>query len=285
VTSATDTSRYGQIYRDNSYTYLSSGGTGNNVQIVSGNYLYFNATNTYTKAGFYVGTNDASGSDYPLHVDHANSYAVHLSGHKVGRYVYAGLGNQNQVALSSSLNQSDVIIKRDVDGGSSWSESGSLLRLEKDVTNVTSESGNYLEWADTTSGVLGVIDASGNVGIGTTAPSQELHVVGAMRLTGALYDVNNQAGSSNQILSTTGSGVDWVDIGTIGVGGTGTTGYVPKWIGSSTLGDSVIFDDGTNVGIGTTGPDVRLQIEDPRTDSTPMVRIFNPLAQSNVGRY
>jgi hypothetical protein len=102
--------------------------------------------------------------------------------------------------------------------------------------------------------------SSGNVGIGTTGPSQLLHVAGTMRLEGALYDVNNEAGSSNQILSTTGSGVDWVDIGTIGVGGTGTTGYVPKWIGSSTLGDSVIYDDGTNVGIGTTGPGYLLDI-------------------------
>jgi hypothetical protein len=100
----------------------------------------------------------------------------------------------------------------------------------------------------------------GNVGIGTTGPSQKLHIDGDMRLEGALYDVNNEAGSSSQILSSTGSGVDWVDIGTIGVGGTGTTGYVPKWIGSSSLGDSVIYDDGTNVGIGTTGPTYKLEI-------------------------
>jgi hypothetical protein len=100
----------------------------------------------------------------------------------------------------------------------------------------------------------------GNVGIGTTGPSQLLHVAGDMRLEGALYDVNNEAGSSNQILSTTGSGVDWVDITSVGVGGTGTTGYVPKWIGSSTLGDSVIYDDGTNVGIGTTGPSGKLEV-------------------------
>jgi hypothetical protein len=38
------------------------------------------------------------------------------------------------------------------------------------------------------------------------------------------------------------------------VGGSGTTNYVPKWTGSSALGNSQIFDDGTNAGIGTTSP-------------------------------
>jgi len=54
---------------------------------------------------------------------------------------------------------------------------------------------------------------SGNVGIGTTSPSQNLHISGNMRLTGALYDVNNEAGTSGQVLSSIGSGVDWIDAG------------------------------------------------------------------------
>jgi hypothetical protein len=39
-----------------------------------------------------------------------------------------------------------------------------------------------------------------------------------------------------------------------GVGGSGTTNYIPKWTASGTLGNSLIFDNGTNVGIGTTSP-------------------------------
>jgi predicted heme/steroid binding protein len=37
-----------------------------------------------------------------------------------------------------------------------------------------------------------------------------------------------------------------------GVGGSGTTNYIPKWTASGTLGNSQIFDNGNGVGIGTT---------------------------------
>ena len=45
-----------------------------------------------------------------------------------------------------------------------------------------------------------------------------------------------------------------------GVAGTGTTNYLSKWTGTSALGNSVIFDDGTNVGIGTTEPLSKLHV-------------------------
>jgi len=38
------------------------------------------------------------------------------------------------------------------------------------------------------------------------------------------------------------------------VTGTGTTNYLPKFTGSTTVGNSQIFDNGTNVGIGTSSP-------------------------------
>jgi hypothetical protein len=42
------------------------------------------------------------------------------------------------------------------------------------------------------------------------------------------------------------------------VTGTGTTNYLPKFTGASTIGNSQIFDNGTNVGIGTASPLNRL---------------------------
>jgi hypothetical protein len=44
------------------------------------------------------------------------------------------------------------------------------------------------------------------------------------------------------------------------VTGTGTTNYVTKWTSSSAVGSSVIYDDGTNIGVGTTSPNRKLYV-------------------------
>jgi hypothetical protein len=106
-----------------------------------------------------------------------------------------------------------------------------------------------------------VINSSGNVGIGTTSPSQKLHVSGNARVTGAYYDSNNSAGTSGQVLSSTATGTDWVSLSEIsGVDGTGTANYVAKWSDADTITNSVIYDNGTNVGIGTTSPGAKLDV-------------------------
>lgn len=62
------------------------------------------------------------------------------------------------------------------------------------------------------------------------------------------------------------SGTDWSTFNskqnalTNPVTGTGTTNYLAKFTGSTTVGNSQVFDNGTNVGIGTASPGVRLEI-------------------------
>ena len=43
--------------------------------------------------------------------------------------------------------------------------------------------------------------------------------------------------------------------------GHGTTHYIPIWTGGSTLGNSVMFQSGGNVGLGTTAPQAKLDVE------------------------
>jgi hypothetical protein len=57
----------------------------------------------------------------------------------------------------------------------------------------------------------GRITGAGNFGINEANPTQKLHISGNLRVTGAYYDSSNNTGSSAQILSSTGSGTQWVN--------------------------------------------------------------------------
>jgi hypothetical protein len=89
-----------------------------------------------------------------------------------------------------------------------------------------------------------------------TAPIQYNSSTGAISIT--------QSGtSSNGFLSST----DWNTFNnkqnalTNPVTGTGTTNYLPKFTGASTIGNSNVFDNGTNVGIGTASPNFLLTLD------------------------
>jgi len=80
-------------------------------------------------------------------------------------------------------------------------------------------------------------------------------------VTGA-FSIQAASGSQNGYLSST----DWTTFNnkqsalTNPVTGTGTTNYLPKFTGISTIGNSQIFDNGTNVGIGTASPGERFTV-------------------------
>ena len=61
------------------------------------------------------------------------------------------------------------------------------------------------------------------------------------------------------------------------IGGSGETNYIPKFTGSGTLGNSLIFDNGTNVGIGTTSPNRLLTVS-----GTQSVMSFNATSYRNT---
>lgn len=89
--------------------------------------------------------------------------------------------------------------------------------------------------------------------------SQDVSVTGYLKTSGTLRDTSGSDGTSGQVLTSTGTGTAWA-AQTSGVGGSGTTGYLPKFTGTQTIGNSAIFDSSGNVGIGTTAPVAKLDV-------------------------
>jgi len=138
----------------------------------------------------------------------------------------------------------------------------------------------------------GDVYVKNNLGIGTFAASQPLHVVGNARVSGAYYDSNNDPGTAGQVLSSTVTGTDWVPAsagatgptgptgpagadgtnGTNGVDGSdgatgptgplvsGTSGQTLRNNGSTWVANSILYNDGTNVGVGTSSPSAKLDV-------------------------
>lgn len=66
------------------------------------------------------------------------------------------------------------------------------------------------------------------------------------------------------------------------IGGTGTTNYIPKWTGSGTQGNSLIYDNGTNVGIGTSTPLGKFDI---RGGTSQFTHTTNDWTSGSLGSY
>ena len=116
---------------------------------------------------------------------------------------------------------------------------------------VLSSTGVQTEWIDST-GANTTYDLSGAVS------NTNEFAIALSGSDGTLDKVNFIPGTN---ITLTDNGSNGVTIDAAGVTGTGATNFVSKWLDSDTIQDSIIFDNGTNVGIGTTSPDYHLQVE------------------------
>ncbi|MDD4617017.1 MAG: hypothetical protein PHW76_07915, partial [Alphaproteobacteria bacterium] len=121
----------------------------------------------------------------------------------------------------------------------------------------------------------------GNVGIGTTNPVQTLQINGPVMVgagsCGATTAGSIQYNVSGDMQYCNGSG--WVTFASGSGGGniigSGTPNHIAKFTSANTLGDSAIYEDSGNVGIGTTSPSSPLAVYGSSGSSPGILNIAN----------
>ena len=115
-----------------------------------------------------------------------------------------------------------------------------------------------------TGGTVITTTGIGSVGIGTTDPTQKLHLDGDFRITGTIYDSLNQPGDQGDlIVKDINGGLLWVRPNSIVSGAGGTIGQVQfhNTAGLVDGGDNFYYDFNNNrVGIGSTIPTQLLDV-------------------------
>ena len=123
-----------------------------------------------------------------------------------------------------------------------------------------------------------LINNGTNLGIGVN-PTQTLDVNGTIRLRGSLFDGSTipNSGTANQILTSTGAGVQWQSSSATGLAsGTGTAGQVALWNGNNTLQGL------TNL---TWASSLQVASNTDQTAQDPIFEVKNKLGQVVFGVY
>jgi hypothetical protein len=96
------------------------------------------------------------------------------------------------------------------------------------------------------------LSTSGDIGVGTSNPTEKLHVDGSIRVSGAFYDSSNSPGSNTKVLLSTTTGTAWTEIATAALQGVqGTTGATGSQGVQGTVGST--GSQGVQGTVGSTG--------------------------------
>lgn len=118
--------------------------------------------------------------------------------------------------------------------------------------------------------------AKEKLGIGKEASDYALEVDGRIQATG---DICTDIGGG-KCLSQLTSQLPMFFGGPSGISGSGSSGYLSKWTSSSAIGNSILYEQSSLIGIGTTSPNEKLTI----SGAVSLAEIATPSATSGYGK-
>jgi hypothetical protein len=224
-----------------------------------------------TAIGFSVLQNNTTGSNntanwiWSLLANNAGSYNTangwySLFNNTTGNYNTAN--GQNSL-YDNSTGSNNTALGYNTARGITTGSGNTILGAN--VTALASNLSNNIIIADGNGNQRINVIATGDMGIGTATPGAKLEVAGQVRIAtaGAYLDYRPNAVSCTnwQILSWNNASTRWeCSSNAPGISGSWlTTNYLTKWNGAI-LSNSQLFDNGTNVGIGTATPWSKLEV-------------------------
>jgi hypothetical protein len=256
---------------------IANGGTNSSGQTSNG-VAYYNGSALTTGSGFvYNGTNVGIGTAlayYPLDVN-GTARATTFSGSG------ASLTTIGTSSLSATGTANSTSFLR---GDNTWAAltTASLPALPNTdiwVGNGSSVAAAVALSGDCTIANTGAITCTKTGGVSFAASATTDTTNAANISSGAVNTARLGSGTANSSTYLRGDG-SWATGGSGTVAGSGATNYVAKFTSSSAVGSSLLYDNGTNVGIGTTTPGAKLDVQN--SNSATLTNFTQSVANNGI---
>jgi len=182
------------------------------------------------------GTQYANSNANSLYLVNNYNTSLHLGTDSLIQLTIRG----SNVGVGTTIPKSKFHIMGGTDASLS-DDSGYLLIGDQNGTNIVMDDNEIIARNNAAAADLILNKDSGNVGVGTTSPTQKLHVNGSIRMT------DGNQGNGKIMVSSADGTASWTDASNIDDG---------DW----TVSGNNVYRSGGKVGIGTTNPQAKLDI-------------------------